>query len=657
MPFDAIEYINTPRWLTSRLGLERIRELLDRLGRPQDRLKFVHVAGTNGKGSTCAFTASILAEAGFKTGLFTSPYVETFHERIRVNGRNISDEDLTAATLRVRECAEAMEAEGGEHPTEFELMTAVALVHFAHAGCDIVVLEVGLGGRLDSTNVIAAPEVAAIVSIALDHTNLLGNTLAEIAHEKAGIVKAGSTVVSWPQEPSAMEVVEDAVRRVGDKLVVPDFSMLSVGKVVGGAALLTCGTALEHEGHAPCSDSPRCAAELRAEHAAPTQKLQASSSIDAGFGGRMPRAVPHEPNVPSGTFVRAQDCLSTEVPPHALERTGQLNSWHSHESQPEQPSLVRRVPESAVIVMMPAVAVVILVVAVIVIIVNALTICFLSTRPIEAVLGAFGFLAVDQRQGRRRLERAPDHLEQLDEVHRRFRLRENKICVVGARKRRLQFGEEHLGSERAHEALLANDLEHALGGLGEPGHLDVGEAVTEGGAMGRVHKRVRLNRGNNRRRFLQRANGAHELGRSRSAALHRAPRHRVEQHLRRTDRVFLAGDVAHDVLSLEGTRVEHVLQGNRRLDEPEVAHRGDRAELARETRRRCGEVDEHRPGIRRLNEPAFVEVRILKRRLRGAEGDDGGGIVDVDAALEAGVRQAHGDLVVKILVSQKYVAH
>ena len=353
MPFDAIEYINTPRWLTSRLGLERIRELLYRLGRPQDRLKFVHVAGTNGKGSTCAFTASILAEAGFKTGLFTSPYVETFHERIRVNGRNISDEDLTATTLRVRECAEAMEAEGGEHPTEFELMTAVALVHFAHVGCDIVVLEVGLGGRLDSTNVIAAPEVAAIVSIALDHTNLLGNTLAEIAHEKAGIVKEGSTVVSWPQEPSAMEVVEDAVRRVGDRLVVPDFSLLSVGKVARGAALSTCGTALEHEGHTPCSDSPRFAAELRAEHAphaqelqvgaegdstcetasergqhapcsdsprfaaelraehvAPAQKLQVSSSIDAGFGGRMPRAVPHEPNVPSGTFVRAQDCLS-----------------------------------------------------------------------------------------------------------------------------------------------------------------------------------------------------------------------------------------------------------------------------------------------------------------------------------------------------------
>ena len=282
MPFDAIEYINTPRWLTSRLGLERIRELLDRLGRPQDRLKFVHVAGTNGKGSTCAFTASILAEAGFKTGLFTSPYVETFHERIRVNGCNISDEDLMAATLRVRECAEAMEAEGGEHPTEFELMTAVALVHFAHVGCDIVVLEVGLGGRLDSTNVIAAPEVAAIVSIALDHTNLL-------EHE-------GHTPCSDSPRFAAELRAEHA----------PHAQELQAG-AEGGS---TCETASERGQHAPCSDSPRCAAELRAEHAVPAQKLQVSSSIDAGFGGRMSRAVPHEPNVPSGTFARAQDCLS-----------------------------------------------------------------------------------------------------------------------------------------------------------------------------------------------------------------------------------------------------------------------------------------------------------------------------------------------------------
>ena len=145
-------YINEPRWMESRLGLDRIRELLDRLGRPQDRLKFVHVAGTNGKGSTCAYLASILQAAGLRTGLFTSPYLITFEERIRVDGVNIALDQLAEVALLVKEQAEAMT----DHPTEFELMTAVALVHFARQGCDIVVLEVGLGGRLDSTNVIDA---------------------------------------------------------------------------------------------------------------------------------------------------------------------------------------------------------------------------------------------------------------------------------------------------------------------------------------------------------------------------------------------------------------------------------------------------------------------------------------------------------------------
>ena len=147
MSFDPIAYINEPRWLESRLGLDRIRELLDRLGRPQDRLKFVHVAGTNGKGSTCAYLASILQAAGLRTGLFTSPYLITFEERIRVDGANITLDELTEATLLVKGQAEAM----ADHPTEFELMTAVALVHFVRRGCDIVVLEVGLGGRLDSS--------------------------------------------------------------------------------------------------------------------------------------------------------------------------------------------------------------------------------------------------------------------------------------------------------------------------------------------------------------------------------------------------------------------------------------------------------------------------------------------------------------------------
>ena len=231
MDFDPIAYINTPRWQASRLGLDRIRELLERLGRPQDRLKFVHVAGTNGKGSTCAYLASILSVAGHRTGMFTSPYIERFEERIRVDGVMISPDELRDVTLAVREHAEAMAEETGDHPTEFELMTAVALEHFARCGCDIVVLEVGLGGRLDSTNVIDAPEACVIARIGLDHTALLGSTLAAIAGEKAGIIKEGSAVVSWPQEPEAMAVIEHAAAEHGCELRMPDFAQLEEGAV------------------------------------------------------------------------------------------------------------------------------------------------------------------------------------------------------------------------------------------------------------------------------------------------------------------------------------------------------------------------------------------------------------------------------------------
>lgn len=231
MDFDPIAYINAPRWQASRLGLERIRELLERLGRPQDRLKFVHVAGTNGKGSICAYLASILSAAGCRTGMFTSPYIERFEERIRVDGAMISPDELRDVTLSVREHAEAMAEETGDHPTEFELMTAVALEHFARCGCDIVVLEVGLGGRLDSTNVIDAPEACVIARIGLDHTALLGNTLAAIAGEKAGIIKEGSAVVSWPQESEAMAVIEHAAAEHGCELRVPDFAQLEEGAI------------------------------------------------------------------------------------------------------------------------------------------------------------------------------------------------------------------------------------------------------------------------------------------------------------------------------------------------------------------------------------------------------------------------------------------
>lgn len=193
------------------MGLDRIRELMERLGNPQRGLRIVHVAGTNGKGSTCAFVASVLRKAGFRTGMFTSPYVIEFAERIRVDGKNISDEDLLAATLKVREQAEAM----SDHPTEFELMTAVALVHFAECACDFAVLEVGLGGRLDSTNIVEDPLVCAITPIALDHTDLLGDTLAAIAGEKCGIIKEGAVVVSAHQKPEAARVIADAAAEHG----------------------------------------------------------------------------------------------------------------------------------------------------------------------------------------------------------------------------------------------------------------------------------------------------------------------------------------------------------------------------------------------------------------------------------------------------------
>ena len=244
---SAIAYLNEPRWREARLGLERICELTERLGRPQDRLKFVHVAGTNGKGSTCAMLASVLQAAGYRTGLFTSPFITQFEERIRVDGAMIPPDALVEATRAVRDAAEAMD----DHPTEFELMCAVALVHFARSTCDIVVLEVGLGGRFDATNVIDAPEAAVIARIGLDHTALLGNTLAAIAGEKAGIVKPGAPVVSWPQEPEAMAVVREAAAAAGSELTVPDFAQLAVEPLGGSAA-----AGADAEGPARAKDAP-----------------------------------------------------------------------------------------------------------------------------------------------------------------------------------------------------------------------------------------------------------------------------------------------------------------------------------------------------------------------------------------------------------------
>lgn len=269
--FDPVAYINDPSWHSSCYGLERIESLLDRMGRPQDKLKFVHVAGTNGKGSTSAYISSILTQAGYKTGLFTSPYIITFEERIRVNGEMIPANDLREVTLFVREHAEAIARETGEHPTEFELMTAVALEHFARSGCDIAVLEVGLGGTLDSTNVIAAPEVCVITRIGLDHTALLGDTYEQIASQKAGIIKSGASVVSYPQDDEgATRAIAAAAQTADCTVTMPDFAQLKVGEVNGQAmrSFDYCGKAYQTSllgSYQPCNAAMaiECALRLR----------------------------------------------------------------------------------------------------------------------------------------------------------------------------------------------------------------------------------------------------------------------------------------------------------------------------------------------------------------------------------------------------------
>ena len=220
---QAIAYLEAHPWSAQRLGLERTQALLHALGDPQRELKFLHVAGSNGKGSTCAMLESILRQAGYRTGLYISPYLQDFCERIQVCAQNIPEPQLAQLTQRLQPVADAMD----NPPSQFELVTAIAMAHFRQEGCDIVVLEVGMGGALDSTNVIPAPEVAVIANIGLEHTQYLGETLEEIAAAKAGIIKPGCQVVCYDGPPQATRVVEQACRQAGVPMTLADFSQLT----------------------------------------------------------------------------------------------------------------------------------------------------------------------------------------------------------------------------------------------------------------------------------------------------------------------------------------------------------------------------------------------------------------------------------------------
>lgn len=234
---EAIEYIHSVCWKGSIPGLSRTQALLSKMGNPEKKLKFVHIAGTNGKGSTAAMTASILRKAGYRTGLYTSPYIYRFHERMQVDGMEITDEELTAVTEYVKPLAQSLK----ETPTEFELVCCIAFEYFVRKGCDIVVLEVGMGGAFDATNVIETPEVAVITNIGLDHTEVLGDTLEKIAETKSGIFKDNGHAVVYRGAPSVEAVFERVCAERNTALVKADFASLKLKKYSLDGQIFDCG--------------------------------------------------------------------------------------------------------------------------------------------------------------------------------------------------------------------------------------------------------------------------------------------------------------------------------------------------------------------------------------------------------------------------------
>ncbi|HWQ79735.1 MAG TPA: folylpolyglutamate synthase/dihydrofolate synthase family protein [Anaerovoracaceae bacterium] len=214
---ETLDRIHSFQKYGSRLGLERMSRLMELLGSPQEHMKVIHVAGTNGKGSVCRYLYSVLQENGYQTGLYTSPYLERFTERMEYNGSEIPKEDLIRYTERVLETVDAMLAEGMESPTEFELITAVAFLYFSERDMDYLVLEVGLGGSGDSTNIVSRPVASVITSISFDHMEYLGDTLEKIAVEKAGIIKPDVPVVFHAEDTTAAETIKRIADANGSK--------------------------------------------------------------------------------------------------------------------------------------------------------------------------------------------------------------------------------------------------------------------------------------------------------------------------------------------------------------------------------------------------------------------------------------------------------
>ena len=224
---QALDYVNSRLTFGIKPGLERIKKLLSLMGDPQNELKYVHVAGTNGKGSTCTIISSILQNSGYCVGLFTSPFVVDFRERFKFNFKMIEKEEFIILIERIKPFVNIME-QNKDFITEFELITALAFIWFKEKNCDIVVLEVGLGGTYDATNVIDKALVSVITSISMDHTNILGDTLEKIAENKAGIIKKDGITVIYPeQDSSVMEVLKAKATLLNNKIVIPELASIS----------------------------------------------------------------------------------------------------------------------------------------------------------------------------------------------------------------------------------------------------------------------------------------------------------------------------------------------------------------------------------------------------------------------------------------------
>lgn len=216
---QAMDYIKEVGNFGSNYGLERTERILEILGNPHKKIKCIHIAGTNGKGSTTSIINSILIEEGFKVGMYTSPFLEEFEERIQINKENIKKEDLAISVETVKEAVDKVIEEGYSHPTEFEIITCVMFEYFYKNKVDYAVIEVGLGGRLDSTNVVS-PILTVITSIGLDHTNLLGNTIEEIAREKGGIIKNNVPLILYPQKESVKKEILKIAKEKNSKVYI-----------------------------------------------------------------------------------------------------------------------------------------------------------------------------------------------------------------------------------------------------------------------------------------------------------------------------------------------------------------------------------------------------------------------------------------------------